>query len=129
MRPRRLDGKALFEPLQLHLQPLDLLEQFCLLGLALGFRLRLLCSREQLAGALQQLLLLLPLVHLVRVNVVIGGHHLGRLAVTDRLHGDLELALGAVGLRLRIGGSPFQGRYPASEVNDGACPEKPVHLT
>lgn len=31
--------------------------------------------------------------------------------------------------RLLMGGSPFQGRYPASEVNDGACPEKPVHLT
>ena len=31
--------------------------------------------------------------------------------------------------RLLIAGSPFQGRYPASEVNDGACPEKPVHLT
>jgi len=29
---------------------------------------------------------------------------------------------------LLIGGSPDQGRYPASEVNDGACPEKPVHL-
>jgi len=23
---------------------------------------------------------------------------------------------------------PFQGRYPASEVNDGTCPEKPDHL-
>ena len=31
--------------------------------------------------------------------------------------------------RLLIGGSPFQGRYPASEVNDGPCPEKPDHLT
>jgi hypothetical protein len=30
--------------------------------------------------------------------------------------------------RLLIGGSPHQGRYPASEVNDGACPEKPDHL-
>ena len=30
--------------------------------------------------------------------------------------------------RLLIGGSPFQGRYPASEVNDGTCPEKPDHL-
>ena len=28
-----------------------------------------------------------------------------------------------------IAGSPQQGRYPASEVNDGACPEKPVHLS
>jgi hypothetical protein len=30
--------------------------------------------------------------------------------------------------RLLIGGSPFQGRCPASEVNDGDCPEKPDHL-
>jgi hypothetical protein len=30
--------------------------------------------------------------------------------------------------RLLIGGSPFQGRYPASEVNDGTCPEKTDHL-
>jgi glycosyltransferase involved in cell wall biosynthesis len=25
-------------------------------------------------------------------------------------------------------GAPFQGRCPASEVNDGGCPENPVHL-
>jgi hypothetical protein len=31
--------------------------------------------------------------------------------------------------RLLIGGSPDQGQYPASEVNDGTCPEKPVHLS
>ena len=30
--------------------------------------------------------------------------------------------------RLLMGGSPVQGRYPASEVNDGACPDKPVRL-
>jgi CHAT domain-containing protein len=29
---------------------------------------------------------------------------------------------------LLIGGSPFQGRCPASEVNDGGCPKKPDHL-
>ena len=27
-----------------------------------------------------------------------------------------------------MGGSPLQGRYPASEVNDGACAEKPDQL-
>ena len=27
-----------------------------------------------------------------------------------------------------MGGVPFQGRCPAWKVNDGACPEKPVHL-
>jgi hypothetical protein len=30
---------------------------------------------------------------------------------------------------LFIGGSPVQGRYPASKANDGICPEKQVHLT
>jgi len=30
--------------------------------------------------------------------------------------------------RLLISGSPDQGRCRASEVNDGACPVKPVHL-
>jgi len=33
-----------------------------------------------------------------------------------------------VGAALAHGGSPFQGRFSASEVNDGACPEKTVHL-
>ena len=36
------------------------------------------------------------------------------------------------GLKVRrflIGGSPVQGRYPASEVNDRACPAKPDHLS
>ena len=31
--------------------------------------------------------------------------------------------------RLLIVGSPGQGPYPASEVNDGPCPENSVHLT
>jgi hypothetical protein len=31
--------------------------------------------------------------------------------------------------RLRISESPDYGRYPASELNDGARPEKPAHLT
>lgn len=31
--------------------------------------------------------------------------------------------------RLRICGSPIQGRGSASQVNDGPCPEKPDHLS
>jgi hypothetical protein len=31
-------------------------------------------------------------------------------------------------LRLLIDGSPDQGGCPASEVNDGGCPEKTVRL-
>jgi hypothetical protein len=33
--------------------------------------------------------------------------------------------LNSFGEGFAYGESPFQGRYPASEVNDGDCPEKP----
>jgi hypothetical protein len=36
--------------------------------------------------------------------------------------------LNSCGEGCAYGGSPFQGRCPASEVNDGGCPEKPDHL-
>jgi hypothetical protein len=36
--------------------------------------------------------------------------------------------LNSFGEGCAYGGSPFQGRCPASEVNDGGCPEKPDHL-
>ena len=64
------------------------------------------------------------------MNVVVVGDLLNRHAVTDRLHGDPSLELGAVGAALSYQWEPpFQGRYPASEVNDGVFPEKLVHLT
>jgi hypothetical protein len=73
----------------------DLLEKLSLLGLAFVLGLRLLAPGEQVAGALQQLLL--PLAHLDRVHRMISGDLLERLAATDRLHGDLGLELGAMG--------------------------------
>jgi hypothetical protein len=36
--------------------------------------------------------------------------------------------LNSCGEGCAYGGSPFQGWCPASEVNDGVCPEKPDHL-
>ena len=54
---------------------------------------------------------------------VIGCDLLDRFAAIDRLHGGPGLELGLWVRRLLIGGSPFQGRYPDSAVNDGACPE------
>jgi hypothetical protein len=54
---------------------------------------------------------------------------LNRFAATDRLHGVSGFELGTVRASLAHRWEPpFQGRYPASDVNDGACPEKPVHL-
>jgi len=119
--------ETFFEPLQLHLQTSDLLEQLSLLGLPLLLVLGVLAPAEQLAGSVQQLPL--PLAHLDRVDGVVGGDLLDCLAATDRLHGDPGFELGAVGEAFAHPWEPpFQGRYPATKVNDGACPEKPVHL-
>lgn len=121
-------AEIFFEPLQFHLELADLLEQFSFLGLALLLLLARLASRKQLTGTIQKLLL--PLTHLNRVDGVIGGDLLDRLAATDRLHGDSGLEFGTVGAALAHEWEPpFQGRYPASEVNDGSCPEKPDHLS
>ncbi len=57
--------ETFFEPLQLHLQPPDLLEQLRFLGLPLLLVLGLLTPCEQLAGAVEQLPL--PLTDLDRV--------------------------------------------------------------
>ena len=92
------------------MQLADLLEQFRLLGLALAFGFCLLSTREQLTGALQQLLF--PLAHLDRVNAVISGDLLDGLAATDRLHGDLGLELGAVGAALAHWWEPLSGAVP-----------------
>ena len=120
--------RLLFEPLQLNLQPPELLEQLSLLGLTLLLVFGVLATAEQLTGNVQQLQLLLA--HLDRVDGVVSGDFLDRLAVTDRLHGHPGLELGAVGVALAHRWEPpSQGRYPASEVNDGACPEKPALLT
>jgi len=119
--------RLFFEPLQIHLQPPDLLEQLSLLGLTLLLVLGVLAPAEQPAGSVQQLPL--PLAHLDRVDGVVGGDLLDWLAATDRLHGDPGFELGAVGAAFAHRWEPpFQGRYPTSKVNDGACPEKPVHL-
>ena len=108
-----------FEPLQLHLQPPDLLEQLGLLGLSLLLVLALLAPGEQLAGALQQLLL--PLADLDRVDGVVGGDLLDRLAATDRLHGDLGLELGTVGAVLAHRWEPlFRGGAPPQRLTMGA---------
>jgi len=72
--------------------------------------LGLLAPCEQIAGALQQLLL--PLAHLDRVNGVVGSDLLDRLQATDRLHGDPGLELGAVGASLAHGWEPLSGAVP-----------------
>ena len=106
----------------------DLLEQLSFLSLALLLDLALLASRKQLTGTIQQLRL--PLADLNGMNGVISIDLLDRLEATDRLHGDSGLEFGTVGAALaHEWETPFQGRYPASEVNDGTCPAKPDQLT
>jgi hypothetical protein len=102
--------RLFFEPLQLHLQLADLLEQLGLLGLALAGVLALLTPGEQLTGAIQELPL--PLADLDRVDGVIGGDLLDGLAATDRLHGDSGLELGTVGAALAHRWEPRSGAIP-----------------
>lgn len=100
-----------FQPLQLHLELADLLEQLSLLGLAFILGLCLLAPREHVAGALQKLLL--RLAYLDRVHRMVGGDLLERLATTDRLHGDLGLELRAMGAAFAHRWEPpFRGGAP-----------------
>jgi len=107
-------AEIFFEPLQLHLQQPDELEQLCLLGLALLLVLGVLAPCEQLAGFVQQLAL--PLAHLDGVDGVVGGDLLDRLAATDRLHGDPGLELGAVGAALGHWWEPRSAAVPSLSV-------------
>jgi len=102
--------RLFFEPLQLHLQPPDLLEQLSLLGLSLLLVLALLAPGEQLAGAIEELPL--PLAHLDRVDGMVSGNLLDRLAATDRLHGDPGLELRAVASALAHWWEPRSGAVP-----------------
>jgi hypothetical protein len=63
------------------LQPSDLLAQLCFICFVLILSLLFFPTAEQLAGAFQQLPLLL--LHLDGVNGVIGGDLLDLLAATD----------------------------------------------
>ena len=111
-------AEIVFEPLQLHLELADLLEQFSVLGLALLLLLARLASRKQLTGTIQKLLL--PLTHLNRVDGVIGGDLLDRLAATNRLHGDSGLEFGTVGAALAHEWSPhFRGGTPPQRLTMG----------
>jgi len=103
-------AEIFFEPLQLHLQLADLLEQLGLFGLAFLLVLALLASGEQHAGAIEKLPL--PLAHLDRVDGVICGDFLDRLAATDRLHGDSGFELRAVGAALAHCWEPRSGAVP-----------------
>ena len=129
--------ETFFEPLQLHLQPADLLQQLGFLGLPLVLKLSFLAPGEKLAGAVQQLPF--PLAHLDRVDDVVGSDLLDRLAATERLHGDPGLELGAVGaaltqllrtrLRLRVE-PPWRGSAPPQRFTIGLSRNaRPPQLT
>ena len=102
--------RLFFEPLQLHLQLADLLEQLCLFGLPFLLVLAFLVPGEQFAGTVQQLTL--PLARLDRADGVVSGDLLDRLAATDRLHGDSGLELGSVGVALTHWWEPRSGAVP-----------------
>ena len=103
-------AEIFFEPLQLHLQAAYLLKQLCLFGLAFFLVLALAAPCEQLTGTIQKLTL--PLTDLNRVDGMISGDLLDRLAATDRLHGDSGLKFGAVDAALAHWWEPRSGAVP-----------------
>ncbi len=133
-------AETFVEPLQLHLQASDLLEQFRLLGQPISLPLLFLPrvnsslapSRSCRFHWLTKIGSHREVRCLTQFDSVVGGDLLDRLAATDRLHGDPVLELGAVGAalaqllrrRLRQRWERLSWWCPASEVNDGACPEK-----
>ena len=68
------------------------------------------CVIEPFAGTVKELTL--PLAHLDRVDGVVGGDFLDRLAATDRLHGDPGFELGAVGAAFAHRWEPLSGAVP-----------------
>ena len=86
------------------------MEQFSFLGLAFLLVLAFLASRQHLTGTIQQLLL--PLIHLNRVDDVIGDDLLDRLAATDRLHDDSGLAFGTMAAACSWVGATISGALP-----------------
>ena len=65
-------------------------------------------------------MLIIPLARLDRVNGVIGGDLLDRLAATDRLHGEPGLELGTVGKALAHEWEPpFGGDAPHQKLTMG----------
>jgi hypothetical protein len=103
-------AEIFFEPLQLHQQLPNLLEQLSLFGLPLLLVLGLLAPGEQLAGSVQELPL--PLIHLDRVDGVAVRDLLDGLAATDRLHGDSGLELGPMGSAPAHWWEPLSGAVP-----------------
>jgi len=103
-------AETFFEPLRLHLQPSDLLEQLGIFGLGVLLLLALVGTGKQLTGDIQKLPL--SLAHLDRVDGVVSGDLLDRLPAADRLHSDPGLELRAVGAERADWWEPPSGAVP-----------------
>jgi hypothetical protein len=95
-----------FEPLQLHLEPADLLEQLGLAGLGVS-RGRLRRAAEDPLGPGQELLL--PAVDQGRVDLELPGQLVGRAIPLEGGQGDLGLERRRVDLPLARHRTPFAG--------------------
>jgi hypothetical protein len=112
-----------FEPLQLHLQAADLLEQLCLFGLTSSLYMILLTLvnsslEPPISSRFHWLTCMGWMAFSSAISWIVWRPLIASMA-------PLAWNSGLLVLRLPIGGSPIQARYRASEVNDETGPENP----
>src|SRR5215207_9016295 len=118
-------GNPFFQPLDLHVEPADLLVQLGLHGLPL-LALALAAVAEQALDPVEELLL--PLADLDGMDLVRLGELGDGLGLLGGLQGDLGLEGGRVALACAGHDAPRDGSATFDQYNIPSCPVSGVHF-
>src|SRR5215218_6444585 len=118
-------GNPFFQPLDLHVEPADLLVELGLHGLPL-LALPLPSVAEQALGPVEELLL--PLADLDGMDLVRLGEFGDGLGLLGGLQGDLGLEGGRVALACAGHDAPRDGSATSDQYNIPSCPVSGVHF-
>src|SRR6185437_14194426 len=119
-------GNAFFQPLDLHVEPADLLVEFCLVGLLVLAFAAAAVAKERL-GAVEKLLL--PLTDLHGVDLIRLGEFGDGPGLLGGLQGDLGLEGGCMPLAFAGHDTPRDGSATFDQYNIPSCPVLGVHFT
>src|SRR5215217_7432066 len=119
-------GSPFFQPLDLHVEPADLLVQLGLHGLPF-LALTLPAVAEQALGPVEELLL--PLADLDGMDLERLGEFGDGLGLLGGLQGDLGLEGGRVALACAGHDAPRDGSATSDQYNIPSCPVSGVHFS